>query len=181
MKKTGFVLIFLLLIFSYSAALAESKLEYDFDYLFKWTASAMKIKIDSKKPRPVLKITPREELRRIYEERNGIKLVMEKDDEEIPLELSGFYEPSENAVYMQKEFDSFVGRTAEEFIVHELVHYFQNFYRPFDFDKRNDPCLKHPYWFWICPWEQQAYATERKFKVQHNLTITNDDLEHLND
>lgn len=179
-KLTVFIPIFLLLVFVTSAALAEVKPKYDFDYLFNWTASAMKIEIDSKKPRPALKILPRDELRTLFEKKSGIKLVIQKDGAKIILELGGFYEPPENTIYMQEKFDPSADLTQEDFIVHELVHYFQDFYRSFDFDKRNDPCRKDPYWFWVCPWEREAYEIERGFKVQHDLTITNEDLEHFN-
>ncbi len=175
-RTTQVIFIFLLLVFIPSFSSAEPKLKYDFQYLFKWTASKMGITIDPNKSQPKLVILPKEEIRRLYEEKTGKKLITEKNGIKITLIIAGFWRISENKIYVKDEADIAEGGILEEIIVHEIVHYFQDFYFPAYGDLT---CLKEPYPQWNCPWEREAYAIEKKFRLDHGLFIKDKDLKHL--
>jgi hypothetical protein len=171
------LLVILLLAVIVSPAKAEPKLKYDFQYLFKWTASVMGIEIDPKKPQPTLKMMPEKELLLLYEKKNGTKLLeTDKDGKMIKIRLDGFYEVAKNSIYMADEINR-QGETLEETIVHEIVHYFQYFYRPSIFNDLT--CLKEPNPSINCPWEREARAIEKFFRLKHGLTITDEDLKEI--
>lgn len=178
MKKLTVVLLaILLLAVAVSPAKAEPKLKYDFQYLFKWTASVMGIEIDPKKPQPTLKMMPEKELLLLYEKKNGTKLLeTDKDGKIIKLRLGGFYREAENTIYMIDEIN-YQGEILEETIVHEIAHYFQYFYRPSVFNDLT--CLKEPNPSVNCPWEREARAIEKFFRLKHGLTITDEDLKEI--
>ncbi len=181
-KKIWIISVVLFLSFAVSSAYAEEqKLKYDFQYLFKWTAAAMGIEIDSKNPQPALEILLEEKVRFLYEKKEGEKFAptIKKDGKETRLVLDGFYWFYKNTVYVsvRDEINIAEGEILEETIVHELVHYFQYFYKPSIFDDCN--CLTKPFPFWNCPWEREAKGIESKFRLDHNLIMRNEDLENL--
>jgi hypothetical protein len=178
MKLRTWIFVMVLLVVSGQpvsmASESECKLKYDFQYLFKWVAGKMDITIDFNKPQPKLVMTQKEELWRLYEEKTGKKLAIEKNGVKMILRIAGFYRISENTIYMKDSIDPVEKEILEETLVHELVHYFQDFYRPSQYSLE---CLKEPFPLWNCPWEREAYRIEKLFRLEHGLKITDSDLE----
>lgn len=113
---------------------AESRESYymmshDLKDLLKWTAGKMHIKLDPKKPLPLLAFASEEEMENIFRQRFGIKTkryIQTKDNTiKITIEYYGFYDPNSNTIHVTKE----KGHWIEWTVVHELVHYLQYTYQ----------------------------------------------------
>jgi len=98
-------------------------LHHDMKYLCDWTASEMGVKLNPKKPIPVLVIIAEPDLTKLVEKKCGLKSKYEEVGGTIIVTYHGIFFPDESAIYINSG-----EKDLEKAVVHELVHYIQYTY-----------------------------------------------------